>query len=459
MTLVAVATAALLFAGLLWAAAVSWLENETRAALRALILSFLVPAPLVILATARFPYQDLALGGLLCLLGLTALVFLIPTGRSRREEDDTPRTRIDERDIMFSRYYLEEGTERFASYYASRPENKEPDDHFRAQPGLMDKAGAAYDPITFSAAIASFATIAQMRPHVDGEVAAERALVDAGEMTEFLKSWAKKLGAVTARVTRLRDYHMYSHVGRGDQYGEPVELAHDYALALTVEMDKAMVDSAPLGPTVMESAQQYVDSGLISVQIAHFLRNLGYSARAHIDGNYRVVCPLVARDAGLGELGRMGLLMTPELGPRVRIGVVTTDMPLVGGERQYDETVTDFCNHCMKCADVCPSRAISFDEKIEIDGVRRWQIDSLACFTYWCKVGTDCARCVAVCPYSHPDNLLHNLVRRGVRSSVIFRRAAIWMDDFFYGKRPATVPPQDWLRVETGAEVGQDGRS
>ena len=83
-------------------------------------------------------------------------------------------------------------------------------------------------------------------------------------------------------------------------------------------MDKEMVDTAPLGPTAMESAQQYVDSGIVALQLAQFIRRLGYSARAHIDGNYRVVCPLVARDAGLGELGRMGLLMTPDLGPRVQ---------------------------------------------------------------------------------------------------------------------------------------------
>ena len=79
----------------------------------------------------------------------------------------------------------------------------------------------------------------------------------------------------------------------------------------------------------MESARRYLDSGAIAVQLALFLKGIGYRARAHIDGNYRVVCPLVARDAGLGEIGRMGILMTPALGPRVRIAVVTTDFPLV----------------------------------------------------------------------------------------------------------------------------------
>ena len=205
-------------------------------------------------------------------------------------------------------------------------------------------------------------------------------------MSDFLKRWSRKLGAVSVGLTELRDYHLYSTIGRGERYGEKVTLNHEYAIALTVEMDKYLLDRAPHGPTIMESAQQYLNAGAIAVQLAEFMRQLGYSARAHIDGSYRVVCPLVARDAGLGEIGRMGLLMTPELGPRVRIAVVTTDLPLVADERSRDLSMLDFCSRCLKCADVCPSKAISFEDRQEIDGVKRWQINSEACFTYWCTV-------------------------------------------------------------------------
>jgi reductive dehalogenase len=199
----------------------------------------------------------------------------------------------------------------------------------------------------------------------------------------------------------------------------------------------------------MESARQYLRSGAMAVQVAQYIRNLGYEARAHIDGNYRVVCPLVARDAGLGEIGRMGLLMTPELGPRVRIAVVTTDLPLATDERRFDPTMIDFCVHCRKCAEACPSDAIPFDDRVDVNGVKRWQIDSEACFTLWCRIGTDCGRCVSVCPYSHPSNLLHNLVRCGVRNSSLFRRLAIWMDDVFYGKPPPPSPLRDWMEVDS----------
>jgi epoxyqueuosine reductase QueG len=137
--------------------------------------------------------------------------------------------------------------------------------------------------------------------------------------------------------------------------------------------------------------------------------------------------------------------MTPELGPRVRIAVVTTELPLVTDEPKRDPTVIDFCQRCSKCADACPSGAIPLGDRAMIDGVRRWRIDSEACYTLWCKLGTDCGRCMAVCPYSHPDNLLHNLVRRGVRHSPLLRRLAIRADDFFYGQRPPPAPLQEWL--------------
>ncbi len=453
---IAIAVGAGLFIALVYAAVVSHFEREPRATRRSILLAVLLPVPYVLLGLVSFPYQPLVVGGLLTLTGLIALVPIVPIGRGGALEDDTPLRQIDERDIMFSRYYLEEGTEKFDSYYAAHPDKKKADDRFRAQPGILGRGTGAYDPITFTAAEASFITIAQTRPFVDGEVAEQKVVADPNEITEFVKRWGQKLGALSVGVSELRDYHMYSFVGRGDEYGEPVELSHDYAVAFTVEMDKEMVDSAPLGPTAMESAQQYVDCGIVALQLAHFIRSLGYPARAHIDGNYRVVCPLVARDAGLGELGRMGLLMTPELGPRVRIGVVTTDLPLVVDTAVREPSVIDFCTHCKKCAEVCPSRAISFEDREEVDGVLRWQIDSEACFTFWCKIGTDCARCMSVCPYSHPDNLLHNLVRRGVRNSKLFRRAAISLDDFFYGKRPPTAAPPDWMQVETRAEGGQD---
>jgi len=149
----------------------------------------------------------------------------------------------------------------------------------------------------------------------------------------------------------------------------------------------------------------------------------------------------------LGEIGRMGLLMTPKLGPRVRISVVTTNMPLQIDKPLNDYSVIDFCTICKKCAEACPSQAISLKPQEVIDGVKRWQINQEKCFTLWCTLGTDCGRCISVCPYSHPDNLLHNIVRTGNKNSNLFRKAALHLDDYFYGRKPPPAKFPKWADV------------
>ena len=141
----------------------------------------------------------------------------------------------------------------------------------------------------------------------------------------------------------------------------------------------------------------------------------------------------------------MGLLMSPRQGPRLRLGVVTTTLALTPDPREPNRALIDFCNICKKCAQNCPSRSIPFDRRREIDGALRWRIDSDTCFRYWNRVGTDCARCMAVCPYAHPDNWAHNLVRWGIQRSGFFRRLALWLDDLFYGRSPAVKPGPGWL--------------
>jgi ferredoxin len=396
-----------------------------------------------------FDGRTLAAVALLSVTAVVAVMLVIPTGRPPVIGDDTPTKRIDERDVMFSRAALAPGSARIEDYYAANPDKKAADDEFRSQPGLLAPDTTMYHPYGFAAADATFWSVEHLRTIVDGDLAPLCLECDPTEIGGFIRTWARRMGAVSVGVTRLEDHHLYTHVGRGEQYGQPVTRDHDYAIAFTVEMARDMVTRAPKSPITMESAQQYMHAAVIAVQVAAFVRALGHPARAHIDGNYRVVCPLVARDAGLGEIGRMGLLMTPQLGPRVRLGVVTTSLPLAADERRPDDTMIDFCARCSKCADVCPSQAIPFDGRATIDGVKRWRIDSEACYTLWTKLGTDCGRCVAVCPYSHPDNLLHDLVRAGVRNSALFRKLAIRLDDVFYGRTPPSGALPDWMKADS----------
>jgi epoxyqueuosine reductase QueG len=145
---------------------------------------------------------------------------------------------------------------------------------------------------------------------------------------------------------------------------------------------------------------------------------------------------LVASDAGLGVIGRMGLLMTPRLGPRVRIAVVTTDLPLKYKTKTNDTSALRFCESCKKCAAVCPAKAIPTGPREDVEGSLRWKINSESCYNYWTLSGTDCGRCVISCPYSHPDNYFHRLIRWGIKNNLLFSRMAVKLDNVFYGRRP-----------------------
>jgi len=79
-------------------------------------------------------------------------------------------------------------------------------------------------------------------------------------------------------------------------------------------------------------------------------------------------------DAGLGEVGRLGYLLTKEFGPRIRLGAVTTDLELIP-DKPVDIGVKDFCKICKKCAVCCPSRSIPVEEDPEvINGTLRWKL-------------------------------------------------------------------------------------
>ncbi len=424
--------------------AISLLENEKRAAFifsLLAIVSFLFPIAFLLISLDSVVILFFFYLFLLIIIG----VLFLPIDFGKPKNISNPDFQIDERDIMFSRNELKPNTSRFNEYYAKNPEHRKKDDKFRIKPGLLSPKSLRFNPFGFAAADASFQTVDLLKNAVSETVTVEKQDIDPVVLTEFILQWTNKLGALDVGICEMKNEHWYSHKGRREEYGNEILPEHKYGIAFTVEMNQTMVDAAPSTSIVMESGQQYLESGKIAVQVAKFMRNLGWEARAHIDGNYRVICPLVARDAGLGEIGRMGLLLTPKQGPRVRIGVVTTNIPLIVSKKKADDSVTKFCVICKKCADVCPSSSISFTDREIINGSLRWQINSESCFTYWCTTGTDCGRCMRSCPYAHPDNFLHNVVRWGIRHSWLFRHLALKMDDLFYGRKPIEKPLPEWL--------------
>jgi reductive dehalogenase len=424
---------------------ISWFEKEWKALKRALL-----PVVVCIAVLFSLPFIPDSIFYFLSALVFIAMLMVLLKFGSKNIEFMLPKHRFDERDIMFSRNTLVEGTHKFDEYYKYRPENKISDDNFRKEPGLLAKGTSFYNELLFNAAEATFTSVNLLQPLVIRESNASQTQLSEKEIETFIRKWAIQLGAVDVGFTRIKPHHIYSNIGRGEEYGKKVVLNHNYAIAFTVEMNHKSMTFNPRGPVIVESAQQYLNAGTIAVQLAEFLRNLGLEARAHIDANYRLICPIVAQDAGLGTIGRMGILITPKLGPRVRIGLVSTNLELTTSKKPIDKTVIHFCEVCKKCATNCPSQSIPYNSVKKVKNPERWQINHDSCFNYWCKTGTDCGRCIAVCPYSHPNNFMHNFIRWMIKRNPINRWFAIKLDDYFYGKKPRSAKLKDWMIVRNG---------
>ncbi|KXS43420.1 MULTISPECIES: 4Fe-4S double cluster binding domain-containing protein [unclassified Candidatus Frackibacter] len=106
---------------------------------------------------------------------------------------------------------------------------------------------------------------------------------------------------------------------------------------------------------------------------------------------------LAAHLSGLGWIGKSCLLVTPDFGPRLRLGTVLTDLPLPN-----NEPLRDNCGQCSICVDNCPSKAFT-GKSFNINEPREVRYKFQKCEKYRNKIKDkigcrSCGICVQICP-------------------------------------------------------------
>jgi len=245
---------------------------------------------------------------------------------------------------------------------------------------------------------------------------------DPPSVTRIIKETARWFGADRVGVAELNPAWIYSHWGdhnvmytNAARPGDPIEIpsAYKWVIVMIHEMEYELIRRSPQPEA--STAMGYSRMAWSASLLASFIRELGYHAIPC--GNELGLSVPMAIDAGLGESGRMGILITREFGPRVRISKVFTDLPLAT-DSPVDIGVQKFCEACKRCAKHCPGQAISDGPKAEkpldqsnLGGIRKWQVNAMNCLNWWVKNATGCSVCIRVCPWNKPDTFLH----RGVR--------------------------------------------
>ncbi len=269
---------------------------------------------------------------------------------------------------------------------------------------------------------------------------------DPTAMTRIIKQAARWVGANLVGVARLNPVWIYSHWGQHNaaytnaaRHGDPIEISPEYDTVIVMihEMGYDMMRRTP--NVEPETDIGYSKAAWCATSLATFIAELGYKAIPSVN-ELGLSIPM-AVDAGLGELGRHGQLITREYGPRVRISKVFTNLPLVP-DSPIDIGVQGFCEKCRLCAKHCPSRALMTEERTDkpwdqsnAEGMMKWPIKAMKCFDWWVKNGTHCSVCIRVCPWNKPNNVLHKSVRYLAERNFL-PSAIVFMDQFLgYGKQ------------------------
>jgi epoxyqueuosine reductase len=285
----------------------------------------------------------------------------------------------------------------------------------------------------------------------DTPVAAVRAqLASPDEEAAQIKRIARLFGADLVGIAELDErWHYTNRPDTRDM--TPVEERLPESLGHVIVMGHAMdfdlVETYPSALAGASTGLEYSHEAAICIQLASYIRALGYEAVASMNDTALVI-PYAIK-AGLGEYGRNQMVLTPEYGPRVRFSKVFTSLPLAA-DAPRRLGLAAYCHACSICADACPPRALPQgapdmgpDSPSAIRGVKKWTADCEKCFGYWAKLGTDCAICMRVCPFNRPYAGWRDRLWRRLALGLAPGLARWW--EAKRGRR-ARLKPRDWWK-------------
>lgn len=222
-----------------------------------------------------------------------------------------------------------------------------------------------------------------------------RTLPDPADLAARIKRWGRELGfqqtgisdiALPEDEKRLLDWLAQQRHGdmdymqrHGTRRSRPSELVPGTLRVISVRMEYWPPQRRPATGLLKEKDRAYIARYALGRDYHKLLRPrlqqladriedaigpFGY--RAFTDSG-PVLEKALARDAGLGWIGKHTLLINREAGSWFNLGELYTDLPL-----PIDTPATEHCGSCHACMDVCPTQAI----------VAPYQLDARRCIAY-----------------------------------------------------------------------------
>lgn len=268
--------------------------------------------------------------------------------------------------------------------------------------------------------------------------------------TDNLRKVANFIGAGLVGVCANDQRWLYSHrYSEQTQLSKAIDIPDDIPNVIVIgePMDLGLTMTVPSALSGTATGMGYTHDTVTLLAMAQYIRNLGYRAFASMNDSALPI-PLAVQ-AGLGEVGRHSLLITPEYGPRLRLGKIFTDMPLVQ-DQPKKFGVREFCDICQRCSKACPPRAIPTDPPSKkahsvsnLKGVTKWTTHAEKCFKFWAAQNSDCSICIRVCPYNRDFSRWYNRLWQRL-AATRFRKLALWADIRFSPRGRSSA--REWWR-------------
>ena len=217
------------------------------------------------------------------------------------------------------------------------------------------------------------------------------------DLTQVIKEKALAAGADIVGITRFDKKYVFA------EHKEEARFKH--IIVLGRAFDWETTNGIPSVSWDIESYDALIALAFVGVGLAEYIRSKGYPVQfvsgSLAFGVYRLLAPVIpyAIQAGLGQLGANGQLLTPQFGSRLRLMMISTSAP-VTHDVPVDYGINVLCDKCQVCVRRCPGRAIpGAKEKINWRGVLKNKIITDRCLPMF--QFAECNICTKVCPVQH----------------------------------------------------------
>lgn len=201
------------------------------------------------------------------------------------------------------------------------------------------------------------------------------------EFLEDFEVYLKQLGVVEiAYVEGIKDYFLHG-----------LDFDFNSAILFSYEISQCIHDAGAGIKAQEYNDELYRDFGNLTYKISDYLRLRGFETLVAHPREETIDFSHLAQKAGMGGIGKSGLLISPNKGPNQKISAILVNIKnLPKTKINPYEWIPDYCNYCNSCVRACPNDALVLDKKTKT-------VSFIEDVCIGCSEG--CTECIKACPF------------------------------------------------------------